>query len=107
MGWVSVCKVNYVKPDFPFSAQIDDKRIGIYIIDGEYFAMQDICPHANALLSQGLMDGETVECPLHGALFDVRTGQCLREPGDRDLETYPVRIKGDQIEVNLGVDSGG
>lgn len=107
MGWVSVCKVNYVKLDFPFSAQIDDKRIGVYIIDGEYFAMQDICPHANALLSQGFMDGETVECPLHGALFDVRTGQCLREPGDRDLETYPVRIKGDQIEVNLGVDSGG
>ena len=69
--------------------------------------MQDICPHANALLSQGFMDGETVECPLHGALFDVRTGQCLREPGDRDLETYPVRIKGDQIEVDLGVDSGG
>lgn len=43
--------------------------------------MEDICPHANALLSQGFMDGETIECPLHGALFDIRTGQCLREPG--------------------------
>ncbi|CNK83704.1 non-heme iron oxygenase ferredoxin subunit [Yersinia kristensenii] len=104
MGWVSVCKVSYVKPDFPFSAQVDDKRIGIYIIDEEYFAMEDVCPHANALLSQGFMDGETVECPLHGALFDIRTGQCLREPGERDLNTYPVRIRGDQIEVNLAVE---
>ncbi|MBW5812473.1 non-heme iron oxygenase ferredoxin subunit [Yersinia kristensenii] len=104
MGWVSVCKVSYVKPDFPFSAQVNNKRIGVYILDGEYFAMEDVCPHANALLTQGFMDGETVECPLHGALFDIRTGQCLREPGERDLNTYPVRISGDQIEVNLAVE---
>ncbi|PEH54996.1 non-heme iron oxygenase ferredoxin subunit [Yersinia kristensenii] len=104
MGWVSVCKVSYVKPDFPFSALVNNKRIGVYILDGEYFAMEDVCPHANALLTQGFMDGETVECPLHGALFDIRTGQCLREPGERDLNTYPVRISGDQIEVNLAVE---
>ena len=59
MGWLTVCKVNYVKPDFPFSAQAECKRIGIYLVEGEYFAMEDICPHANALLSQGFMDGET------------------------------------------------
>jgi nitrite reductase/ring-hydroxylating ferredoxin subunit len=104
MGWFSVCKVNYVKPDSPFSAQVDDKRIGIYVIGGEYFAMEDTCPHANALLSQGIVDDGTVECPLHGALFDIRTGQCLREPGDRDLVTWLVRVNGDQIEVNLGAD---
>lgn len=89
MGWLTVCKVNYVKPDFPFSAQAEGKRIGIYLVEGEYFAMEDTCPHANALLSQGFMDGETIECPLHGALFDIRTGQCLREPGDRDLNPIP------------------
>ncbi|EOI6869826.1 TPA: non-heme iron oxygenase ferredoxin subunit [Yersinia enterocolitica] len=105
MGWLTVCKVNYVKSDFPFSAQAEGKRIGIYLVEGEYFAMEDICPHANALLSQGFMDGETIECPLHGALFDIRTGQCLREPGDRDLNTYPVRINGDQIEINLAEDN--
>ncbi|EKN4046113.1 non-heme iron oxygenase ferredoxin subunit [Yersinia enterocolitica] len=105
MGWLTVCKVNYVKLDFPFSAQAEGKRIGIYLVEGEYFAMEDICPHANALLSQGFMDGETIECPLHGALFDIRTGQCLREPGDRDLNTYPVRINGDQIEINLAEDN--
>ncbi|EOV4192629.1 non-heme iron oxygenase ferredoxin subunit [Yersinia enterocolitica] len=105
MGWLTVCKVNYVKPDFPFSAQAEGKRIGIYLVEGEYFAMEDICPHANALLSQGFMDGETIEYPLHGALFDIRTGQCLREPGDRDLNTYPVRINGDQIEINLAEDN--
>ncbi|MBP1398189.1 nitrite reductase (NAD(P)H) small subunit, partial [Yersinia pestis subsp. pestis] len=53
---------------------------------------------------QGINDGEIIECPLHGALFNVRTGQCLREPGDRDLNTYAVRINGDQIDVNLDGD---
>ena len=49
MGWFSVCKVNYVKPNFPFSAQADGKRIGIYLVEGEYFAMEDICQQDNAL----------------------------------------------------------
>ncbi|CND28799.1 MULTISPECIES: non-heme iron oxygenase ferredoxin subunit [Yersinia pseudotuberculosis complex] len=104
MGWFSVCKVNDIKPDFPFSAQAGNNRVGIYLVEGEYFAMEDICPHAYALLSQGINDGEIIECPLHGALFNVRTGQCLREPGDRDLNIYAVRINGDQIDVNLDGD---
>lgn len=63
--------------------------------------MEDICPHANALLSQGFVDDATIECPLHGALFDIRTGQCLREPGDRDLQTYPVRVDAGQIQIEI------
>ncbi|ATM94585.1 putative Rieske protein [Yersinia frederiksenii] len=101
MGWVSVCKASYVKPDSPFSASVGDKRIGIYVIDSEYFAMDDVCPHANALLSPGFFDEGTIECLLHGAVFDVKTGKCLREPGDRDLQTYPVRLDAGQIQVNL------
>lgn len=50
----------------------------MYLLDGNYYALEDVCPHAYALLSQGFVDDGKVECPLHEALFDVRTGQCLR-----------------------------
>ena len=72
---------------FSFSGNVEGKEIGVYLLDGNYYALEDVCPHAYALLSQGFVDDGKVECPLHEALFDVRTGQCLREPGGRDLQT--------------------
>lgn len=90
-----------MQEDFPYSAQVDGKAIGIYLIDGHYYALEDVCPHAYALLSQGIVDDGKVECPLHGALFDVRSGHCLREPGKRDLHTYRTRVIGNHIQISV------
>lgn len=99
MNWKNVCEVSQVAEDFPFSAKVEGKEIGVYLIDGNYYALEDVCPHAHALLSQGIVDDGKVECPLHEALFDVRTGRCLREPGSRDLQTYLTRVVGNQIQI--------
>ncbi|AHK18522.1 non-heme iron oxygenase ferredoxin subunit [Yersinia similis] len=99
MSWMRVCEVSLVKEDFPFSAKVEGKAIGIYLIEGEYHAMEDICPHAYALLSQGFIEDGKVECPLHEAVFDIRTGQCLRGPGGRDIHKYPVRAIDNQIQI--------
>ncbi|ABE57494.1 MULTISPECIES: non-heme iron oxygenase ferredoxin subunit [Chromohalobacter] len=101
MKWTTVCKRDQVQEDFPFSAKVDDKEVGIYLLDGEYFALEDVCPHAYALLSQGFVEDGMVECPLHEAAFDIRTGKCLREPGERDLDVYPVRIVDDHVQLNM------
>lgn len=53
MSWIGVCDAEQVQEDFPYSGNIDGKEIGIYLIDGEYYALEDVCPHAYALLSQG------------------------------------------------------
>lgn len=101
MGWIDVCGTNQVKEDFPFSGKVEGKEIGVYLIDGEYYALEDVCPHAFALLSQGFVEDGIVECPLHEAQFDIKTGKCLREPGGRDLHRYPVRLADNQIQITF------
>lgn len=49
MSWIGVCDAEQVQEDFPYSGNIDGKEIGIYLIDGEYYALEDVCPHAYAL----------------------------------------------------------
>lgn len=99
MNWKTVCKTDQVQEDFPFSAKVDDREVGVYLLDDEYYVLEDVCPHAYALLSQGFVEDGQVECPLHEAVFDIRTGKCLREPADRDLRVYPVRIVDDHIQL--------
>ncbi len=108
MSWKNVCEVSQVKEDFPFSGKVEGKEIGVYLLDGNYYALEDVCPHAYALLSQGFVDDGKVECPLHEALFDVRTGQ-RREARRRrhDAEqTEPVKTGGYLCHGNItGMDN--
>lgn len=101
MSWIAVCNVSQVQENFPYSARVKDTEIGIFLVEDQYYAMEDICPHAYALLSQGFVEDGKVECPLHEALFDIRTGKCLRKPGGRDLKTYQTRLNENQIEISL------
>ncbi|MFD1803752.1 Rieske (2Fe-2S) protein [Mixta tenebrionis] len=99
MSWIGVCNTEQVQEDFPWGGVVAGKEIGIYLVDGEYYALEDICPHAYALLSQGFVEDGKVECPLHEAVFDLKTGQCLHGPGGRSLQRYPLRIDGEQIQI--------
>ncbi|SVJ78350.1 naphthalene 1,2-dioxygenase system ferredoxin component [Klebsiella pneumoniae] len=81
-------------------AAISTVRKSVFI-DGEYYALEDVCPHAYALLSQGFVEDGKVECPLHEAVFDVKTGQCLHGPGGRNLNRYPVRVYDNQIQITF------
>ncbi|WP_199100784.1 non-heme iron oxygenase ferredoxin subunit [Dyella sp. ASV21] len=101
MQWQTLCVTSQVRDDYPFGAKVADRDVGVFLVDGEYFAIENICPHAYALLSQGFVEDGKVECPLHEAVFDIRTGACLREPGGRNLRTYPLRVQGDEIQIDL------
>ena len=76
MSWIGVCDAEQVQEDFPYSGSIDGKEIGIYLIDGEYYALEDVCPHAYALLSQGFVEDGKVECPLHEAAAACIATRC-------------------------------
>ena len=101
MSWIGICDTEQVQEDFPYSGNVAGKAIGIYLVDGEYYALEDVCPHAYALLSQGFVEDGKVECPLHEAVFDLKTGQCLHGPGGRRLTRYPVRIAENQIQITF------
>ena len=68
-------------------------------VDGTIYACDDICTHAYASLSEGDINGDEIECPLHGAAFNVKTGQCLTPPAQEDLRVFPVQIEGQDVMV--------
>jgi nitrite reductase/ring-hydroxylating ferredoxin subunit len=99
MSWIDAGAAEDVTEDMPLPATVEGKSIGVYLLKGNYYALEDVCPHADALLSQGFVEGEEIECPLHGARFHLPTGKCTREPGGRDLACYEARREGDRILV--------
>ncbi|GGA12046.1 Rieske (2Fe-2S) protein [Dyella caseinilytica] len=100
MSWETICSRSQVREEYPFGVKVAGKEIGVFLVDGDYFAIENVCPHAYALLSQGFVEDGKVECPLHEAVFDIRSGRCLREPGGRDLLTYPLRLHGDDVQID-------
>jgi naphthalene 1,2-dioxygenase ferredoxin component len=100
-GWVRAAARGDLTEGEPFGVEVAGRPIALYDIDGEIFATDNICTHAYARLSDGWLDGDLIECPLHAARFDVRTGKVLDPPATEDLKTYPVRVVGDEIQVKL------
>jgi naphthalene 1,2-dioxygenase system ferredoxin subunit len=100
-GWVRAASRGDLKEGEVIGVEISGHSIALYDVDGQVFATDNICTHAYARLSDGWLDGELIECPLHAARFDVRTGKVLDPPATEDLRTYPTRVVDNEIEVKL------
>ena len=81
--------------------QAGDLRIAVCRVDGELFAVEDMCTHDYAPLGDGKLDGHAIECPRHGARFDVRNGNVLRMPAAHPVRTFPVREESGEIYVEI------
>ncbi|MDQ3579777.1 MAG: bifunctional 3-phenylpropionate/cinnamic acid dioxygenase ferredoxin subunit [Actinomycetota bacterium] len=79
---------------------VADVPIAVFNVDGELFAIDDTCSHQDASLSEGWLEGCFVECPLHAALFDLRTGIPTCLPAKKPVRTYPVVIMDGVIHVD-------
>ena len=100
-NWVKAALTKDVSDDSIQQLNINGCKVALYRCVEEYFATSDVCTHAYALLSDGWLDGYEIECPLHGARFDVRTGAALTSPAETALATYPVRVAGDAVEIDV------
>jgi nitrite reductase/ring-hydroxylating ferredoxin subunit len=78
---------------------VDRNRVLLAHIDGQFYAISDVCGHRNAPLSRGRLDGHIVECPLHFAQFDVRTGKLVDGPVSADVACYETRVEGDTVFI--------
>ena len=101
-NWVTVGKRSAINPGDVLGVAIGDREFALYNLDGEIYATDNLCTHAFALLSQGWLDGEVIECPLHGGRFEVKTGKALCPPVTEDLKTYKVRVVGDDVQIQPG-----
>jgi NAD(P)H-dependent nitrite reductase small subunit len=100
-GWQRVAALSELPEDEPFSAKLDDAYIALYRLNGQIYALDDVCTHEFALLSQGFIEDCAIECPLHQARFDIATGRCLSPPATEDVRSYEVRVEGNDVFVNM------
>jgi 3-phenylpropionate/trans-cinnamate dioxygenase ferredoxin component len=75
--------------------------VGVYLIDGRYYAIEDRCSHDDGPLCEGDREGFEVECPRHGARFDVRTGHVLSLPATEDVDAFPVTVRDGEVFVEV------
>ena len=100
-SWQRVAALTDLSETEAFAAKLGDTPIALYRINGQVHAIDDVCTHEFALLSQGFVEDGAIECPLHQARFDIATGRCLAPPATEDLCSYPVRIDGNDVYVGV------
>lgn len=100
--WVDVADVSeFAESDRKQLFTPDGEEIGLYCVDGEYFAISNTCTHAMASMIGGVVAGHEIECPLHGARFDLRDGKNLTPPAVRPLKTFAVKREGDRLWIKI------
>lgn len=97
--WHRVAAAGDVGDDDVKQVVIEGHPIGVYKVGDEFFAVDDICTHAFAVLSEGYLEEHIIECPLHQGCFDIRTGKALNAPVTVDIKSYPVKVEGDDVLV--------
>ena len=100
-NWIEAAKVGDISNYDAIKFNHDGKCIAIFHVDGEYFATSGICTHEHAFLSEGYIDHDTIECPLHQGIFNIRTGKAMSPPVTQDLETYETKMEDGIVYVNF------
>jgi nitrite reductase/ring-hydroxylating ferredoxin subunit len=96
-GFVAVAQVGDLAPGEMKFVAVERERIVLAHVEGGFYALRDVCGHRNAPLSRGQLEGCLIECPLHFAQFDIRTGKYVDGPLSADVPAYEVRVEGDTV----------
>lgn len=101
LEWVTVAEVSELPNGERIIVEIDGEPIAVFNIAGELYAITDVCSHDDGPVAEGELHEFAIECPRHGAKFDLRSGKVLSLPAIVDIPAYPVRVESDQVQVGL------
>ena len=101
MKSVKLASTNDVKPNSMMRVIVNDQKILLANVNGNYYAIGDVCMHRGCQLSKGELKGETVICPCHGSIYDLKTGNFLKGPTKKGEPKYDLKIEGNDIMINL------
>jgi nitrite reductase/ring-hydroxylating ferredoxin subunit len=101
MAFTRVAGVSEIAPGKAKQVTVNGRKVGIYNVNGTYYALEDTCTHRGAPLSEGECEGTVVVCPWHGAQFDLTSGSHLSPPASRGVASYKVQVVGDEIQVDV------
>ncbi len=96
----SVAKIEDVSQGSGIVAEVGDKSLAVFNVDGEYFVIDNTCIHRGGPLGEGDLEGTVVTCPWHGWEYNVKTGACTTNP-DACVKSYQVTIDGSDIKVEI------
>lgn len=97
--WVTVAGTGELAPGTHKVVDVDDVDIAVFNVDGKFYAIEDVCTHDGGVLTGGKVEGCEIECPRHGARFDIRTGAVLTPPAYEPVPTFPVRVEAGMVQV--------
>jgi 3-phenylpropionate/trans-cinnamate dioxygenase ferredoxin component len=101
LEYVGVAQVSELGDGQRLLVEIDGRPIVVFNVGGAYFAIGDECSHDDGPVGEGELEGFEIECPRHGARFDLRTGKVLCTPAVVDIPAYPVRVVGEEIQIGV------
>ena len=101
MAFQRVASVSDIPAGVTKVFEVGDRAVAVCNVSGDLYAIEDVCTHDGSSFEQGELDGCEIECPRHGARFDVRDGSATELPAVVPVDTFPVRIEGDDIEVDV------
>ena len=105
MTYVRAAALSELEEDTPKRVELDGVPVSLVRTEGEVFAINDICSHANVSLSEGEVEDCHIECWLHGSSFDLRSGKPDSLPATQPVPVYPVKIEGDDVLVSVTQES--
>lgn len=99
--WLDVAAVADFPPDSVRVVELDDGRqVAVFNAAGRYYAIEDLCSHEAEALSWGVVEGEEVICPRHGARFSLASGEALSPPAYEPVATFPVRVFDGRVQID-------
>lgn len=99
LQWNDVGSIESFSVDEPVQVVVESQPIAVFRKDDGWYALHDLCSHGHARLSEGFVDGDCVECPLHQGLIDIRTGQPCSAPITDPVRTYPIRTEAGRVQI--------
>ena len=97
--WIDVAAVDSVADGENVIVDVDGTDIAVFKIDGQFYAIEDVCSHDGAEIASGELRGDEIVCPRHGAKFCVRTGEVKCAPAYENIDTFPVQIVDGRVQV--------
>ena len=88
-----------ISPGKSVCVEFGDEKVAVFNVEGTFYAVADTCTHVGGSLSGGTVDGTVVTCPLHGASFDLKTGNVIGPPASSAVTCYQVRVDGDEVQI--------
>ena len=101
MAWVCVAEASDVQPGTAAVVEAGGRRLALCNTGEGFYTIDDVCTHDGGPLDQGTLEGNKIECPRHGARFDVTTGRAVALPAVRPVKTYPTRVEDGAVEVEV------